>query len=137
MKYLFFWSFLLLFTHNLLAQNKTRTRTVTSAGKEVQQKQYWLVILVKGQMNGKATSPGALKLLENEHDRYMKKLMGEGKVVTGGMFGDDDFKKGVLIFDVNTEAEAMKLLSRDPMMSAGWLGYEIHPWWVEGNCLFK
>jgi uncharacterized protein YciI len=137
MKYLVLCSFLLLFTHHIYGQGKTRTRTVTSAGKEVQQKQYWLVILVKGQMNGKATSASALKLLENEHDRYVKKLMSEGKVVTGGMFSDDDFKKGVLIFNVDTEAEAMQLLNRDPMMSAGWLGYEIHPWWVEGNCLFK
>jgi uncharacterized protein YciI len=60
----------------------------------------------------------------------------EGAVQMAGPFGDQTEKRGILIFDVDTKEEVVEWVSQDPLVKAGRLKYEIHPWWTaKGSCL--
>ena len=47
-----------------------------------------------------------------------------------GPFGDDGDIRGITIYNVPTQAMADSLANADPMVKAGRLEIEIHPWWA-------
>jgi uncharacterized protein len=61
----------------------------------------------------------------------IKRLYEEGKLDIAGPFADDSDWRGIFIFNVETEEEAVSLLKTDPAISSGRLSYIIHPWLAE------
>lgn len=100
-------------------------------------KQYYFVMLTKGPRRDEITDTAVINKLQAGHMGNMKRLADEGKLLVAGPFGDDGNWRGIFIFDVDTKEEAEQLLATDPMIKAGRLGYELHPWWTGMNSVFK
>ena len=47
-----------------------------------------------------------------------------------GPFGDDGEIRGITIYNTPTQQMADSLANLDPMVQAGRLQIEIHPWWA-------
>jgi uncharacterized protein YciI len=102
---------------------------------ENQVKQYWFVMLLKGQ-NRAHDSATAVKIQEG-HLANINRLYYEGKLKVAGPFGDDGAWRGIFIFDCKTKEELENLLNTDPAIAAGRLAYEIHPWYTSPTGSFK
>ena len=102
---------------------------------ENQIRKYYFVMLLKG-TNRTQDSVTATKLQEG-HMANINRLYNEGKLKVAGPFGDDGNWRGIFIFDCETAEEVKKLLDTDPAISAGRLGYEIHPWYTAAMGSFK
>lgn len=85
--------------------------------------QYTMVLL-----RPQKDASGAAGILE-EHAAFLKELTDNGKVAVAGGFAPHDPSNlnGVVIFRVKTE-EATKLIADDPLVKAGIVKPEIHPW---------
>ncbi len=110
----------LLWTSNSFAQEKPK--------EESQMKEYFFVMLKKSP-NRSQDKETADKLQEG-HIANINKMASEGKLSIAGPFGDDGDWRGILIFKTKTSEEAKSLIEQDPMIKAGRLVYEIHPWWA-------
>lgn len=100
-------------------------------------KEYYFVMLTKGPARNEAKDTSVINKLQAGHMANIKRLYNEGKILVAGPFGDDTNWRGIFIFDCDTEDEVKRLLATDPMIKAGWLGYEVHPWWTGMNAVFK
>lgn len=100
-------------------------------------KEYYFVMLTKGPKRDEVKDTTIINQLQAGHMANMKRLAKEGKLLVAGPFGDDGNWRGIFIFDCESEEEVKKLLSTDPMIQAGRLGYEVHPWWTAMNAVFK
>lgn len=100
-------------------------------------KQYYFVMLTKGERRHEITDTNMLKEIQKGHMDNINRLAEMGKIVVAGPFGDNGNWRGIFIFDCPTEEEVKDLLNTDPAIKAGRLAYEIHPWWTAKNCLFK
>lgn len=80
---------------------------------------------------GKAKRPGAKEMepLQAGHLKNIMRLADEGKLVLAGPFMDDGDMRGLFIFNVKTVEDAKKLVETDPLISAGYLEAEFHPWY--------
>jgi uncharacterized protein YciI len=54
----------------------------------------------------------------------------EGKLVLAGPITTDGERRGIVVYRVADEAEARKRGEGDPMIKAGRLALELHPWQV-------
>ena len=118
-----------------IAQDKKADSTAKPAEKKYDMKQYFFVMLSRGQ-NLSHDSATAAKIMEG-HMSNMQKLADMGKLIVAGPFGDRGDWRGIFIMDVKTKEEAEELVKADPAVVAGRLRYEIHPWWTAKNCVFK
>jgi uncharacterized protein YciI len=97
-------------------------------------KTYYLVFLKKGP-NRIQDSLTAEKIQEG-HMAHLVKMGNEGKLCMAGPFGDDGDIRGICVYDVSSEAEALSLAGDDPAVKAGRLAVEIHPWYaMKGSSL--
>ena len=138
MKYLFILALLCL-SANIMAQTATTTASNPRIFKmdSVTLKQYFFVMLEKGPRRGEAIDSTLRAKLQEGHMANIKRLVREGKILVAGPFDDDGNWRGIFIFDCDTKEEVEKLLATDPLIKAGRLGYEIHPWWTGMNSVFK
>eukprot|EP01137_Pigoraptor_chileana_P002925 Opistho-2@42427 len=134
MKYIIFFLFWLFFTSTVTAQNK---KEQTSKSGEYTMKQYYFVMLTKGERRNEITDTAIINKLQAGHLANIGKLAKDGKILVAGPFGDDGNWRGIFIFDCETKEEVEKLLNTDPAIAAGRLAYEIHPWWTAKNAVFK
>ena len=101
-------------------------------------KQYYFVMLTKGSDRDKITDKSVIEKLQQGHLANITKLAKEGKILVAGPFGDDGNWRGIFIFNnCSSKEEVESLLNSDPMIKAGRLSYEVHPWWTGMNCVFK
>ena len=100
-------------------------------------KQYFFVMLIEGPKRAEITDKKEIEKLQAGHMANISRLNKEGSLVLAGPFGDDTKWKGIFVIDADTQEEVEKLLATDPMIKAGRLGYEIHPWWTGMNSVFK
>ena len=100
-------------------------------------KQYYFVMLTRGKERDKITDTAIINKLQAGHMDNIGRLYKEGKIIVAGPFGDDTNWRGIFIFDCDTQEEVERLLATDPMIKAGRLDYEIHPWWTGMNSVFK
>jgi uncharacterized protein YciI len=114
---------------------KNQSQLKLPGDKAFELKQYFLVMLVKGD-NRTQDSVSAEKLQEG-HMANMRRLAEMGKLIVAGPFGDDGNWRGIFIFDCKTKEEVEELVKTDPAISSGRMNYEIHPWWTAKNCVFK
>lgn len=64
------------------------------------------------------------------HFANMKKLGEEKKLVLAGPFGDNEKNyRGLFIFDVATQEEALELMKGDPTISMGVFEVEMYDWY--------
>jgi len=90
--------------------------------------QYFMVFLKKGPIRGQ-NEEEALEL-QNAHIAHLTKMYELGYADISGPFGDDGNISGVTIYNVPTLKMADSLAKSDPMVKAGRLEIEIHPWWA-------
>jgi uncharacterized protein YciI len=70
------------------------------------------------------------KRLQGEHLAYMEGQANEGKLVLAGPMTTDGERRGIVVYRVGDEAEARQRGEGDPMIKAGRLALELHPWQV-------
>ncbi len=121
MKTLFVIVFLLLSMNSFSQQEQAKTE-------KPQMKEYFFVMLKRG-TNRSQESLTAQKL-QAGHMAHIQKMADDGKLAIAGPFGDDGDWRGIFIFKTKTMDEAKALVEKDPMIMAGRLNYEIHPWWT-------
>jgi uncharacterized protein YciI len=69
-------------------------------------------------------------LLQKQHLAHLSKMYELGYADISGPFGDNGDIRGMTIYNVPTQKMADSLANIDPMVKAGRLVIEIHPWWA-------
>ncbi|HEY8136034.1 MAG TPA: YciI family protein [Candidatus Limnocylindrales bacterium] len=74
--------------------------------------------------------------LQTQHLAYRAELRQRGVLVANGPFREqtDVALRGLSIFTTGLE-ETARLNDGDPMVKAGWLGYDLMEWWVASGTL--
>lgn len=90
--------------------------------------QYYLVFLKTGTSRNQDSTETA-KLMK-KHLAFLERMGMEGYASLIGPLGDDGDIRGIAIYNVPTLKEADSLARLDPMVQAGMLEVEIHPWWT-------
>lgn len=98
------------------------------SGDTIIMQQYFLAFLKRGpeRTQSKATADS----LQNLHLQHLGKMYEAGYADISGPFGDDGDIRGITIYNVPTLKIADSLANLDPMVKAGRLIIEIHPWWA-------
>ncbi|APQ17188.1 YciI family protein [Maribacter hydrothermalis] len=68
--------------------------------------------------------------LQKLHMAHLGKMYKLGYADISGPFGDDGEIRGITIYNTPTMYMADSLANADPMVKAGRLVIEIHPWWA-------
>lgn len=90
--------------------------------------QYFIAFLKTGPIRGQNEEETAE--LQKEHLAHLSKMYELGYADISGPFGDDSNIRGITIYNVPTLKMADSLANADPMVKAGRLEIEIHPWWA-------
>ncbi len=90
--------------------------------------QYFMAFLKRGPIRGQNEEETAE--LQELHMAHLKKMYDSGYADISGPFGDDGDIRGITIYNVPTLKIADSLANSDPMVIAGRLNIEIHPWWA-------
>ncbi|WP_298237345.1 YciI family protein [uncultured Algibacter sp.] len=90
--------------------------------------QYFMAFLKKGPIRGQNEEESAE--LQTQHLAHLTKMYELGYADISGPFGDDGDIRGITIYNVPTLKMADSLANSDPMVKAGRLEIEIHPWWA-------
>lgn len=90
--------------------------------------QYYMAFLKKGPIRGQNEEETAD--LQEQHLAHLTKMYELGYADISGPFGDDGDIRGITIYNVPTLKIADSLANSDPMVKAGRLQIEMHPWWA-------
>lgn len=90
--------------------------------------QYFIAFLKRGLVRNQNEEEA--NRLQNEHLAHLGKMYELGYADISGPFGDDGDIRGITIYNVPTQKMADSLANSDPMVIAGRLQIEIHPWWA-------
>ena len=90
--------------------------------------QYFIAFLKSGPIRSQNEEEAAK--LQEEHLAHLGKMYELGYADISGPFGDDGEIRGITIYNVPTLKMADSLANMDPMVKAGRLVIEIHPWWA-------
>lgn len=113
-------SFFILMAFITNAQEKT-------IDKKYEMKTYYLVFLKKGE--NRTQDSTTVSKLQEQHMAHLTKMADSGKMDICGPLLDDDDLRGICIYNVATKEEAEKLANEDPMVKAGRLKVEVHPFY--------
>jgi len=97
--------------------------------------QYFMAFLKSGPIRGQNEEEAAD--LQEQHLAHLKKMYDLGYADISGPFGDEGNIRGVTIYNVPTLKMADSLANSDPMVQAGRLEIEIHPWWAAKGFLLR
>jgi len=90
--------------------------------------QYYMVFLKAGPTRSQDSTEAAG--LQKQHMAHLTRMYEEGYTSLTGPMGDDGELRGMVLFNTATQKEADSLANLDPMVKAGRLTVEVHPWWV-------
>jgi len=90
--------------------------------------QYFIAFLKRGPIRNQNEEEAAK--LQKEHLAHLGKMYDLGYADISGPFGDDGDIRGITIYNVPTQKIADSLANSDPMVEAGRLVIEMHPWWA-------
>ena len=90
--------------------------------------QYFIAFLKTGPI--RATIEEEAVKLQNEHLAHLGKMYELGYADISGPFVDNGKIRGITIYNVPTLKMADSLAKSDPMVKAGLLEIEMHPWWA-------
>lgn len=88
---------------------------------------YFMAFLKKGPI--RSQNEEVDKGLQEEHLEHLSRMYDEGFADLIGPFGDDGDIRGIAVYNVPTKKIADSLANLDPMVQAGRLKVEMHPWW--------
>lgn len=116
---------------NLSAQDSTKvpeTFNYEWKGENFTMQKYFIVFL-KGGPNRNQTEEEAAKL-QNAHLAYLGALYEQGIINLNGPTDGKTDIRGFSVYNVPTIEMAKEYAGNDPMVKAGRLMVEIHPWWL-------
>lgn len=90
--------------------------------------QYFIAFLKTGPIRGQNEEEA--EELQKAHLAHLGKMYELGYADISGPFGDEGDIRGITIYNVPTLKMADSLANSDPMVKAGRLEIEIHPWWA-------
>lgn len=90
--------------------------------------QYYIVFLKRGKQRNQDSLEAAR--LQEQHLAHLNRMAKDGYLSLAGPFGDDGEIRGIAIYHTPTQEMADSLARLDPMVKAGRLSVEIHPWWA-------
>jgi len=90
--------------------------------------QYFIAFLKKGPQRSQNKEEAAK--LQEQHLSHLGKMYELGYADISGPFGDDGDIRGITIYNTPTLKMADSLANADPMVKAGRLVIEVHPWWA-------
>ena len=90
--------------------------------------QYFMAFLKSGPMRSQTKEEA--DSLQTLHLAHLSKMYDLGYADISGPFGDNGDIRGITIYNVPTLKMADSLANSDPMVKAGRLIIEIHPWWA-------
>lgn len=90
-------------------------------------KRYVFMLLNSGETKSKTEEEAAG--FQEMHLAHLSKMAESGKLIVAGPFEGGGEHRGLLIFDVETIEEAVKLESEDPMIKTDRLRMETFYWW--------
>ncbi len=90
--------------------------------------QYFMAFLKAGP--NRSQSEEEANKLQEAHLAHLSKMYDMGYADISGPFGDDGEIRGITIYNTPTLEMADSLANADPMVKAGRLVIEIHPWWA-------
>ena len=73
--------------------------------------------------------------LQKAHIANIQRLAAMKKLLVAGPFGDNGDLRGIFVFRVGSLEEAQSLCTTDPMIKAGRLVVELHPWQIPEGVL--
>ncbi|HET8752874.1 MAG TPA: YciI family protein [Salinimicrobium sp.] len=91
--------------------------------------QYYMVFLKAGENRNQDSTKVAE--LQKQHLEHLSRMAAEGFASLIGPFGDDGEIRGIVVYQTPTMEMADSLANLDPMVQAGRLEVEVHPWWTE------
>ena len=90
--------------------------------------QYFIAFLKSGPTRSQTKEEA--ERLQSLHLAYLSKMYELGYADISGPFGDNGDIRGITIYNVPTLYMADSLANADPMVKAGRLIIETHPWWA-------
>lgn len=90
--------------------------------------QYYMVFLKSGPNRSQDSTEAAE--LQKKHLAHLSRMYEQGYTSLTGPMGDDGDLRGIVIYNTPSLEEADSLAKLDPMVKAGRLVVEVHPWWV-------
>ena len=90
--------------------------------------QYFIAFLKSGP--NRSQDKAEADSLQRLHLAHLSRMYEEGHADISGPFGDDGEIRGITIYNTPTQEMADSLANSDPMVKAGRLVIEIHPWWA-------
>lgn len=90
--------------------------------------QYFMAFLKSGP--NRSQSKEETDSLQSLHLAHLGRMYELGYADISGPFGDDGEIRGITIYNTPTLKMADSLANMDPMVQAGRLVIEIHPWWA-------
>ena len=90
--------------------------------------QYYMVLLKEGENRNQDSTEVAE--LQKQHMAHLNRMISDGYASLTGPFENAGELRGVVIFNTRTAEEADSLARMDPMVEAGRLAVEVHPWWT-------
>ncbi|AYN65919.1 hypothetical protein D1013_00240 [Euzebyella marina] len=90
--------------------------------------QYFIAFLKRGP--NRSQNKTEADSLQKLHLAHLGKMYELGHADISGPFGDDGDIRGITIYNTPTLEMADSLANADPMVKAGRLVIEIHPWWA-------
>lgn len=97
-------------------------------GDTVIMQQYYIAFLKRGE--NRSQNKEEADSLQALHMAHLGRMYELGFADISGPFGDDDDIRGITIYNVPTLQMADSLANLDPMVKAGRLQIEVHPWWA-------
>jgi len=108
--------------------NQPETFDYEWAGEKMTMQKYFIVFLKSGE-NRSQSQEEAMKLQE-QHLAYLGGLYEEGIINLNGPSGGEGDIRGFSVYNVATIEQAKEYAENDPMVKAGRLKVEVHPWWL-------
>ena len=90
--------------------------------------QYFIAFLKQGP--NQSQEGEELAALQDAHLAHLAKMYELGYADISGPFGDDGEIRGITIYNTPNIEMADSLANSDPMVKAGRLVIEMHPWWA-------
>ncbi|HAT65849.1 MAG TPA: hypothetical protein DCS66_14855 [Flavobacteriaceae bacterium] len=97
-------------------------------GDTILMQEYFIAFLKRGK--NRSQSKEEADSLQKLHLAHLGKMYELGYADISGPFGDDGEIRGITIYNVPSLQMADSLANMDPMVKAGRLEIEIHPWWA-------
>ncbi|MEQ8524273.1 YciI family protein [Gracilimonas sp.] len=97
-------------------------------GEKMTMQKYFIVFLKSGPERSQSEEE-AMKL-QQQHLAYLGGLYEEGIINLNGPSGGEGDIRGFSVYNVATIEQAKEYAENDPMVKAGRLVVEVHPWWL-------